>query len=217
MRSGALMSPSVIAAPTGQDGHNVTDFCLGHYRTLSIESILEFPESTQNVMTFQQRTLIEVLTPTRFFERRFHWTGSGVIDTPRVEGQIDGGPVSMKRHGPLYQIDALSAYLVDMGRLVARGSRPEIVTTGRFIDEAMQFEPYLSVKSAATLATLSATVRLRRRVKVRAEHKSPPDEGDLFAPPATPIEVVEEQSEGFYNYRVRPEVVQQGHYVISWT
>ena len=188
---------------------------IGSYRTREVKAHLVFPETRQALMAFHQTTCFEVLKSTRFFERRFRWTGSGVIDPPRVTGTINGVPTEMHRHGPIYQNRTFSAYLVDLGAFLEPGTDVSITTVGRFVDETGTFEPVLAIDVRPGIDRVEMGVTFRTPPTELKAHFFHDDGRNRDHPQELALEVRQEESTSEV-HSVKLEAPSPGRYEIRW-
>ncbi|MBN7379711.1 hypothetical protein [Mycobacteroides abscessus] len=130
----------------------------GIYRTVETHLTLAFVEPNSFRMDYRWRGTVEAITPTRFFERRSGWSGKGIEGPPRVSAQVDGRQLEARRHGTVYRSGDYEKYLIDLGDEIAAGTRVNIQTESRYVDEAATFKPFLSTSTKPSLEALSLTV-----------------------------------------------------------
>lgn len=130
----------------------------GVYRTVETHLTLAFVEPNSFRMDYRWRGTIETMTPTRFFERRSGWSGKGIEGPPKVSAQAGGKELEARRHGTIYRSGDYEKYLIDLGDDIPAGTRINIQTESRYIDEAATFKPFLSTSAKPALEALSLTV-----------------------------------------------------------
>jgi len=191
---------------------------LGSHSVKSIRSVLSFPETTPAVMSFSQQTEIEVITPTLFFERRFMWTGQGVMDPPRISASTNGKYLSPQRHGPIYRTGIWAAYLINLGQSIPAGDEVQIQTLARFVDEAQTFVPYLGVRVMPSVRKLMVAVGFRaKRDDVRGTYTAESNSDYLIDEGAMDVPVQEVETDDGFEYRLEPESPKPGRYRIAWS
>lgn len=208
-----------MSTPLERPADEGSVFSLGSYRVVTLDSVLTFPEKNRAVMEFTQMTSFEVVTPTQFFERRFFWTGKGVMDPPRIEGSVNGEETRFSRHGPIYRKEHTNAYLVNLGSVIQAGSLVTVTTLARFVDESLTFMPYLAVAVMPRVEHM--TVRMRSVEKVDdvsgkyTSGESIPGESSASITESD-VEVDMRNESGYYEYRLESAEPAPGTYRLSW-
>jgi hypothetical protein len=166
----------------------------------------------RGVYTFRLRAL----SPFRFFEQRYYWTGSGVERDPEVLPVEDDPHSDLYRlHGPVLRNGPTRVFLVDLARELARDEKASVQWQQDLIDRHKTFEPRLANKVRKEIGELTLEVALppALRLNVRATAIDLVTEEPLHPPiPLEPLALEEDI------FRVKIAVPMVGvKYAIEWT
>ena len=186
---------------------------LGAYRVIRVDANLSFPEPNFALMKYRSKATIEAVAPLRFVERRYHWSGSGIQNPPRILAQsCVGGELHPVKHGPIYSVGTDKAFLIDLGKHVDAGEEVDVQVEIQFIDEDGVFKPFYSRTAGPFLKQLSLSVSFER----------PPTEcfhtfrrnSDSEWSPRVAIQAVEDG--GMQSFRFNEEPARRGKHKLVW-
>lgn len=188
---------------------------LGSYRILQADHTLSFPEPNLAKMRFTQTSTIRIEEKLRFFERRFSWSGGGMVGSPRVTASKDGTPIrSARRHGPIYDSNGWQAFLVDMGDDFSTGTEVTISTEMTLVDEAGSFKPFLSMSNRSIIETAKLRTRFFSAPELVVFSRSA-EAGEEATQTLWNAELVRDD-EGFWVAELDLPNEDVGEYRISW-
>src|SRR5437867_4752734 len=111
-----------------------------------------------NSTTFRSSHLFTVraAVKSRFFERRYSWTGGDDTDSPEVVCDHDmWGHARHKVHGPVIREDKTRIVLLDLGRTLERGEEEQIHIIHSLRDLNGTFEPFMGQFAGPELEKIS--------------------------------------------------------------
>jgi hypothetical protein len=158
--------------------------------------------------------LFRAVQQTRFYERRYRWTGSGPEHNPKILSGIrpDGTPIH-RRHGNVIHAGEARIYLVDLGRDLAIGEEETIHTREKFIDSVGQFLPFSSYAVRKPLNRLEMRVSLPPELAKNVRFET----HDLISNRATqpPTPLTRDLELGYFIYKIDSPAVGR-NYSIHW-
>lgn len=127
-----------------------------HLRVLS-------PDHTTIVTTHVYK--LKAMRPTRFFQRGYTWSGTGVENRPEVEPKPDGvGHATHKLQGAVIHLEEHHRIMVvDLGMTLQPSSNPvEVKIRHRFVDTGGTFKPQLDYTAYEGCRAITLIVTLPR-------------------------------------------------------
>lgn len=105
---------------------------------------------------------LEAERETRFFQRKYTWSGTGIENRPVVEPNPDGvGHATHKLHGSvIINPGNTRLMLVDLGRTLVPKDEVDLEVSHRFVDTGGTFERYLGARAFLGCSDIDLTVTL---------------------------------------------------------
>lgn len=120
----------------------------GGFHRRSVEHALEIQDVSSRTIRSLHTWHLVSHRPSRFFERRYEWTGTGIEKDPLVlSGKDPLGHARHRLHGPVIRDGITRIYLVDLGRTCAIGEEELVQVEHLFVDVEGTFRPFLTHKA----------------------------------------------------------------------
>jgi len=157
----------------------------------------------------------------RFFQRRYSWTGSGDETPPVVSSGIDQmGHRNHKLQGPVVsEKDNGRLLVVDLGRTLAKGDSETVVIEHSFVDTGQTFKPYMGHLAYTGCKKISIAVSVPKNLSVTAEFEVRKGSSDHSSAREV-LEGLPEQDDLLELVRFEKVIskpVPGEHYAIVWT
>lgn len=175
-------------------------------------------------MTIESRHtyLLVAHRPSRFFQRRYEWTGSGGEGLPVVTSGIDKlGHRNHNLQGPVVQEedDHGRILVVDLGRTVPKGDSETVQIEHTFVDTGQTFKPFMGHRAYVGCKKVTIAVSLPLGLNVFAEFETRKVGAKLPSSrePLTGIPEDEDLLQLVRFQKVVPQPVPDEWYSIMWT
>ena len=187
------------------------------YTILESDHLLEVLDD--NSTTFSSRHIITIRAeiPSRFFVRRYSWTGMDHADTHEIVCRHDlwGHPVH-KVHGPVIREGVARILVVDLGRTLEIGELETVHIRHHHRDFGGTFEPFLAARARPGNQKLTLTVNLPKRLadKVTYRESMMDTNNDVDVEPLVGTE--SQVGKVFFTRTIQPPAESNRRYSLCW-
>lgn len=137
---------------------------------------------------------LRCIATTRFFQRRFTWTGTGIEAQPVIEpAEDEAGHRMHNLHGPVIREgNNRNLMVVDLGRTLDVGDEVSVEMSHRFVDTGGKFVRYVGQKAPAGMRSLDLRLLLPPALpaQVRSARQSDGSDHSVEVPGLTKTSVV---------------------------
>ncbi len=159
----------------------------------------------RSLMTMRSEHILHLRArrPSRFFERTFSWSGTGIEKDPKVRSGKDAlGHATHRLHGPLVRNGEERIYLIDLGRRLKPGEEEIVEVEQWFIDAGRTFQPFLGHTARIGCEGIDLRVRLPDSLKaqVHEERRRPGVHMPYRREPLLPMD--RPGNHGYHDYKV---------------
>lgn len=150
------------------------------FRRVRVEHEIRIFDDSAMTMHTRHMYHVRCIRESRFFHRRYSWSGTGVESIPEVVTDRDDiGHQIQRLHGPvLNEGGKRRLCLVDLGQTYELGMKTEVEMRHRFIDTEQTFAPFFGHVAEEGLELLSLTVLLPSTFSDTVEARSRPARSD---------------------------------------
>lgn len=131
---------------------------------------------------------------TRFFQRRYEWTGSGVETEPEVLSGIDQlGHRTHRIHGPIvHEAGGDRLLLLDIGRTMQKGDTESVAISHKFVDTGSTFKPFMGHLAYNGCKQITIAVSLPQGLSADVEFEVRSEKGASHPKEREPLAGIEE-------------------------
>jgi hypothetical protein len=123
------------------------------------EHQLEILDRKCTTVRTRHKLTLRAQRTSRFFQRAYVWTGSGIEKDPEIISGLDGlGHATHKLHGPVIRSGIKRLFIIDLGRDYHRGESVEVEFKQTLLDLESRMSPFLGQDTTTGCESLKLTV-----------------------------------------------------------
>jgi hypothetical protein len=144
------------------------------------EHQLELLDRQCTTIRTRHRLTLRAQRTSRFYQRAYIWTGSGIEKDPEIlSGRDELGHATHRLHGPIIRSGTQRIFIIDLGREYHNGESVVVEFKHTLLDLENRMEPFLGQDATAGCESLTLTVLIPTSFKAtawqRQSHTSTPD------------------------------------------